>query len=117
MKTAEKNYSPTEREAWALKDGLIKFQAYLEGEKVIAITDHAALTWAKTYQNVNRRLLTWGTVFAAYPNVRIVHRAGRVHSNVDPISRLRRRVPYQNGPASNNSIPVPHSFEGDEETL
>ena len=63
LKTAEKNYSPTEREALALKEGLIKFQAYIEGEKVIAITDHAALTWAKTYQNVNRRLLTWGTIF------------------------------------------------------
>ena len=41
---------------------------------------------------------TWGTVFAAYPNFRIVHRAGRVHSNVDPISGLRRRIPYQQGP-------------------
>ena len=36
--------------------------------------------------------------FAAYPKLQIVHRAGRVHSNVDPISRLRRRVPYQQGP-------------------
>jgi hypothetical protein len=78
--------------------GLIKFQPYIEGETILAVTDHAALTWSKTFQNVNRRLLTWGTVFAAYPKLRIVHRAGRVHSNVDPISRLRRRVPYQQGP-------------------
>jgi hypothetical protein len=28
-----------------------------------------------------------------------VHRAGRVHLNVDPISRLRRRVPFQSGPS------------------
>ena len=98
LKAAERNYSPTEREALALKEGLIKFQAYIEGEEVVAITDHAALTWSKTFQNLNRRLLTWGTVFSAYPNLRIVHRAGRVHSNVDPISRLRRRVPYQEGP-------------------
>jgi len=88
----------TEREALALKEGLIKFQAYIEGETILAVTDHAALTWSKTFQNVNRRLLTWGTVFAAYPNLRIVHRAGRVHSNVDPISQLRRRIPYQQGP-------------------
>ncbi|CDO77172.1 hypothetical protein BN946_scf184675.g4 [Trametes cinnabarina] len=98
LKAAERNYSPTEREALALKEGLIKFQPYIEGEEVLAITDHAALTWSKTFQNVNRRLLTWGTVFATYPKLRIVHRAGRVHSNVDPISHLRRRVPHQDGP-------------------
>ena len=94
LKAAERNYSPTEREAMALKDGLIKFQPYIEGERIIAVTDHAALIWSKTFQNVNRQLLTWGTVFAAYPELQIVYRAGRVHSNVDPISCLRRRTPY-----------------------
>src|ERR1700677_3510714 len=88
-----------EREALALKEGLIKLQPYIEGETILAVTDHAALTWSKTFQNVNRCLLTWGTVFSAYPNLQIVHRAGRVHSNVDPISRWRRRVPFQSGPS------------------
>lgn len=104
LKAAERNYSPTEREALALREGLIKFQPYIEGEDVLAITDHAALTWSRTFQNVNRRLLTWGTTFAAYPNVKIVHRAGRVHSNVDPISRLRRRIPYQDGPITTDPV-------------
>ena len=98
LKSAERNYSPTEREALALKEAVIKFQPLIEGEEVSAITDHAALTWSKTYQNVNRRLLTWGAVFSAYPKLKIVHRAGRVHSNVDPISRLRRRLPRQESP-------------------
>ena len=115
LKSAERNYSPTEREALALKEGLIKYQPYIEGEAVVAITDHAALTWSKTFQNVNRRLLTWGTVFAAYPNVRIVHRAGRVHSNVDPVSRLRRRVPIQNGPDHDNLESI--SLIGKEDSL
>lgn len=103
LKSAERNYSPTEREALALKEALIKFQPFLEGEKILAITDHAALTWSKTFQNVNRRLLTWGTVFAAYPDLRIVHRAGKVHSNVDPISRLRRRVPFTQNPITDDN--------------
>ena len=98
LKPAEQNYSPTEQEALALKDSLIKFQPYIEGEEIWAVTDHAALTWSRTFQNVNRRLLLWGTIFAAYPNLHIVHRAGRVHSNVDPISRLRRRIPREFGP-------------------
>lgn len=100
LKVAERNYSPTEREALALKEVLIKFQSYLEGSRILAITEHAALTWSRTFQNVNKRLLTWGTVFSAYPGLKIIHRAGRVHSNVDPISRLRRRVPYQDGPSA-----------------
>ena len=97
LKSAERNYSPTEREALALKEALIKFQPFLEGAPTLAITDHAALTWSRTFQNVNRRLLTWGTIFAAYPDMEIVHRAGKIHSNVDPISRLRRRVPINDG--------------------
>ena len=36
LRAAERNYSPTEREALALKEGLIKFQSYLEGAKVTA---------------------------------------------------------------------------------
>ena len=32
----------------------------------------------------------------------IVHRAGKVHSNVDPISRLRRRVPITDGPLTDD---------------
>ena len=111
LKPAEQNYSPTEREALALRDGLVKFQAYLEGEKFLAITDHAALTWSRTFQNVNKRLLTWGTIFAAYPEMKVVHRAGRVHSNVDPISRLRRRVPFQDGPAHDDSPTAPFNAE------
>lgn len=76
LKSAKRNYSLTEREALALKEALIKFQPYIEGEHILAVTDHAALTWSKTFQNINRRLLTWGTVFAAYPNLHIIRRAG-----------------------------------------
>ena len=106
LQSAERNYSPTEREALALKEGLIKFQPYLEGEKIFAITDHAALTWSRTFQNVNRRLLTWGLVFSAFPNMKIIHRAGRIHSNVDPVSRLRRRIPSQRGLLDNENNPL-----------
>ena len=37
-------------------------------------------------------------MFATYPRLHIVHRAGHVHSNVNPISRLCQRIPYQQGP-------------------
>ena len=38
--------------------------------------------------------------------MRIIHRAGRIHSNVDPISRLRRRIPIQDGPLTDLSKPL-----------
>jgi hypothetical protein len=102
LKSAEKNYSPTEKEALALKDALVKFQPLIDGEVITAITDHSALTWSKTYNNVNRRLMSWGLTYSAYPKLKIVHRAGRVHSNVDPLSRLRRRIPFFDQPATND---------------
>jgi len=79
LKSVEKNYSPTEKEALALRHGLVKFQPIIEGESITAITDHCALTWSKTYQGVNQRLAVWGLTFAAYPKLKIVHRAGQVH--------------------------------------
>ena len=99
FKSAETRYSTTEREALAAKEGLVKFQPFIEGEDVLLITDHSALQWARTYENANRRLAAWGAVFSAYaPKLEIVHRAGRVHSNVDPLSRLPRAPPSHISP-------------------
>jgi hypothetical protein len=72
----------------ALKDTLSKFLPLIEGETITAITDHSALTWSHTYHNVNRQLMLWGIKFSVHPKLKIVHRAGRVHSNVNPLSRL-----------------------------
>ena len=99
----ETRYSATEREALACKEALVKFQPFIEGESILLVTDHAALQWAKTYENSNRRLGAWGTVFAAYPDMKIIHRPGRVHSNVDPLSRLARLPMYVT--PSRNDLP------------
>jgi len=102
---AETRYSATEREALAAKESLIRFQPFIEGEKVLLVTDHSALTWAKTYEKANRRLAAWGLVFAAFPEMVIIHRPGRAHSNVDPLSRLPR-IPTFISPARND-LPEP----------
>ena len=99
FKGAELRYSTTEREALAAKEGLVKFQPFIEGEQILLITDHSALQWARTYENSNRRLAAWGAVFSVYaPNLEIIHRAGRIHSNVDPLSRLPRLPPDHTSP-------------------
>jgi len=77
FKSAKIRYSMMEREALAAKEGLVKFQPFIEGEDILLITDHSALQWARTYENANRRLAAWGAVFSAYaPKLEIMHQAG-----------------------------------------
>ncbi|QRV96541.1 Retrovirus-related Pol polyprotein from transposon [Ceratobasidium sp. AG-Ba] len=114
LKDAETRYSATEREALGVRDGLVKFHMYLEGAKVIVVSDHAALKWSKTYQTINRKLSGYGIVIAAFPDLVIVHRAGKVHTNVDPISRLRRRIPRQDGPLADTSTPLTFNNETED---
>lgn len=116
FKNAETRYSATKREALAAKEGLIRFQPYIEGEKIILITDHAALQWAKTYENANRRLAAWGAVYSAFaPGLEIVHRPGRAHSNVDPLSRLPRAPPEHTSPLRDSTRPLRLDSEEAEE--
>jgi hypothetical protein len=99
FKGAELHYSTTEREALAAKEGLVKFQPFIEGERVLLVTDHSALQWARTYENSNRRLAAWGAIFSAYaPGLEIIHRPGQIHSNVDPLSHLPRSPPAHVSP-------------------
>ena len=47
----------------------------------------------------------WGTVFGAFPGLDIMHRARKVHSNVDPLSRLPRILLHQS-PAIDKTKPI-----------
>jgi len=97
----------TEREALAVKEGLVKFQPFIEGKDILLVTNHSALQWARTYENMNCCLAARGAVFSAYtPKLGIVHRAGRVHSNVDPSSQLPRAPPPQTSPFEVNDLAI-----------
>jgi hypothetical protein len=102
LKSTEKNYSPTEKEVLALCDGLVKFQPIIKGEVITAITDHSALTWNHTFQNVNRRLRVWNLTYPAFPLMKIMHHTGRIYSNINPVSQLRQWIPFFHQPASND---------------
>lgn len=74
----ERNLATTEQEALALKDGCIKFHGLIEGEEILAITDHEALKWAvNNFDTRNRKLQSWNTIFSAF-KLKIVHRCGDV---------------------------------------
>jgi hypothetical protein len=115
FKGPETRYSATEREVLGAKEGLVKFLPFVEGKEIILVTDHAALQWAKTFENTNRRLAAWGAIFAAYPGLRIVHQAGRVHSNVDPLSRLPRLPLEHTSPARDSTTAIRLDREAEDE--
>ena len=66
FKSTKTWYSTTECEALAAKEGLVKFQPFIEGENILLITDHSVLQWAQTYENANQHLAAWGAIFSAY---------------------------------------------------
>lgn len=96
----EHNYSTTEKEALGQKEGLTEFQAIMKREKTTSATDHVALQWARTYENANQRLASWGARYALYHELGIVHRAGEVHSEVEALSR---QSPMHQSPIGNSS--------------
>jgi hypothetical protein len=44
LASAETRYSATEREALAAKESIIRFQPFIEGERILLVTNHSALT-------------------------------------------------------------------------
>lgn len=98
LNQAQRNYAVTERELLAVKESLVKFHALLEGEDIINVTDHSALTWTVTYQGISKRLSNWGTYLQAFPGLKIVHKPGRIHSQADTLSRMEREIPHFESP-------------------
>lgn len=87
FKNTETWYSTTEHEALGGKEGLVKFQPFIEGKNILLITEYSTLQWARMYENTNCQLTAWGAIFSTYvPKLEIVHCASQVHSNIDPLS-------------------------------
>jgi hypothetical protein len=85
---AEKNYTITELECLAIVWSVKKLHVYLDGSKFTLITDHSALQWLFSFNGSNKRLIRWSMELQAYKdNMDIKYRAGRVHTNADPLSR------------------------------
>ncbi|KIJ43270.1 hypothetical protein M422DRAFT_253473 [Sphaerobolus stellatus SS14] len=53
-------------------------------------------------------------VFAAYPGLKIIHQAGRVHSNMDPVSCLQQCLPRQDRPISDGTVAADISGREDD---
>ncbi|TYJ52350.1 hypothetical protein B9479_007044 [Cryptococcus floricola] len=85
---AEKNYAATELECLGIVWAIKKLIPYLEGSKFTVVTDHSALQWLFDFKGTNRRILGWSVELQPFrEDMTIRHRQGRLHSNVDSLSR------------------------------
>ena len=86
LSPAEQKYCATRKELLAIVYFLKYFRPYLYGQNVTVRTDHGAITWLLNFKNPEGQLARWLEVISQY-QLKIVHRAGRTHSNADGLSR------------------------------
>ena len=98
LRPAEKNYSATELECLGVVWSLHKLKYYVDGAQIKIFTDHSALKWIWNLKStVNSRLFRWSLILNPLQHkVTIVHRPGRLHNNVDPLSRNPSNSVYTN---------------------
>ena len=88
LSPAEKIYSSTDLECLGIIWALRKLHPYLDGATFEIITDHSALQWILSFSGTNKRLLRWSLDLQPYREHMIIkYKAGRVHQNVDTLSR------------------------------
>ena len=85
---AEENYSVTDGELLALIWAIThKFRSYLFGGPTFTVrVDHNPLVWLHQQTALTGRLARWHCKLLEF-NFKVVYRPGRLHSNVDPLSR------------------------------
>ena len=72
---AQRNYTTTKKELYAVVFALEKFRPYLLGVKVIVFSNHAALKALLQKNNSKPRLITWVLLLQEF-DIKIVDRPG-----------------------------------------
>jgi len=86
LNPSQRKYCTTRRELLAVVAAFQYFRHYLLGASIILRTDHHSLKWLTSFKRPEGILARWVETLAEY-NFTIQHRAGRLHSNADAISR------------------------------
>ena len=82
----QRNYCATYRELLAALEMIRHFRHYLWGRHFELRTDHASLRWLSNYKNCDGMLARWLASLQEY-DYKTVHRAGKLHTNADGLSR------------------------------
>jgi hypothetical protein len=86
LSSAEYNYTTTDQELLAVVHALKVFRPYIEGKDTQIFTDHHALSWLLTKQDVSRREARWLEEISRY-HLTLTYIPGRTNV-ADPISRV-----------------------------
>lgn len=89
LKPAETRYTTTEQEALAIVHCCAKFRQYIIGHKIIAQTDHHALTFIRKCRLTSGRLTRWSLALQEYDLV-IEYIPGRLNIAADTLTRYPR---------------------------
>lgn len=82
----EKNYCVTRRELLAVLDSLRHWRHYVSGVDITVRSDHASLTWLRSFKQPEGQLARWLERMAEF-NVTLLYRKGSASSNADGLSR------------------------------
>ena len=82
----ERNYCVTRRELLAVINAIKNYHHFLYGNQFTVRTDHGSLRWLLNFKILDGQLARMLTFLSAYDFI-IQHRAGRLHSNCDSLSR------------------------------
>jgi hypothetical protein len=82
----EQAYSASEAELLALVWAAKHYRCYLYGERFTVRTDHAALTYLKTFSDTNAKLMRWSLRLLGFDST-VEHRAGTKLLHVEALSR------------------------------
>ncbi len=86
LQKPEKKWTITELECLAVVYGVKCFRYYLHNRFFFVVTDHKALLWLNSMKDLSSRLGRWALKLQDF-DYQIKHRAGKIHSNVDALSR------------------------------
>ncbi|GBM82911.1 Retrovirus-related Pol polyprotein from transposon 297 [Araneus ventricosus] len=92
---AERKYSATERECAAIIYAIKKLKYYLDGQIFTIETDHNPLVWLKSNAGSNPRLMRWSLELQPF-QYKVIHKAGKNHSNADALSQSEARTKSTN---------------------
>ena len=92
LNQAEKEYSATMLECFAIVWAVAKFRPYLMSIPFEVYTDHYALQWLKTMRTGSALLHRWSTAMEEY-DFTVKHRPGKSQTHVDGLSHLPIDLP------------------------
>ena len=84
---AQCNYATTEKELLGVVFAFDKFRSYLVGSKVIVYTDHSALKYLLSKQEVKPRLIRWVLLFQEF-DLELRDKKGIENLDVDHLFRI-----------------------------